>query len=92
MGAIGGAAMFSGCIGVCGCIACDAVLDNASVPADTGLPACAPLLKFWAKPSGESAFVGAEVEGTPVAGLMAPVEVPAAFTLGVAALTDGADI
>ncbi|AQT78358.1 hypothetical protein B1R94_02560 [Mycolicibacterium litorale] len=44
--------MLSGWIGVCGCMACAALLDSASVPADMGLPACEPALKFWAKPSG----------------------------------------
>ncbi|KAA0111321.1 hypothetical protein CIW47_05245 [Mycolicibacterium sp. P1-5] len=52
--------MLSGWIGACGCIAWDALLESASVPADMGLPDWAPELKFWAKPSGESAFVGAE--------------------------------
>lgn len=48
------------CSGACGCTAWAALVDSASVPADIGVPACAPALKFCAKPSGERAFVGAE--------------------------------
>ena len=38
-----------------------ALLDKASVPADTGAPALAPALKLLARPSGERA--GVEVVG-----------------------------
>jgi hypothetical protein len=42
----GGAAMLSGWIGACGCMACAALLESPSVPAAIGLPDCAPELKF----------------------------------------------
>jgi hypothetical protein len=81
--------MLSGWIGVCGCIAWDAVLDSASVPADIGLPAWEPALKFCEKPSGESAFVGAEVEGSEDGvGAEPPVDPSGADTPGLGAVTD----
>ncbi len=57
---IGGGAMPSVWSGACGCMACIAPVDKASVPADIGVPAWLPALKFWARPSGERAAVGVE--------------------------------
>jgi hypothetical protein len=45
-------------------MACTAPVDKASVPADIGVPAWLPALKFWARVSGERTVAG--VEGTEV--------------------------
>src|SRR4051812_2907200 len=72
-----------------------ALLESPSVPAAIGLPVCAPELKFCAKPSGERALVGAEVEGVKpeVAptdeGAEAPVPGPMEDRFGLPATADG---